>query len=113
MGYKEPVAFVFEGGGPEPGAVSEYFDFARKHKPLVGPLTFADKSSLPLHAADFYAYEAWKFAENCVVEGQLRDTRKTLLAIIGLPNMDSWMFDKDGLADLVARDQARKAALVP
>lgn len=107
--YQHPIPFVFESGGPEPGVVAEYFNFARKHKPLVGPLTFADKSVLPLHAADFYAYEAWKFAENCVVDGKKRDIRKTLQGMIDLPHMDSWMFERDGLEDLVERERKRKA----
>jgi hypothetical protein len=110
LGYSQPIAFVFEAGGPQAGEVSKYFDDRRKRYPLIGPLTFANKGVLPLQAADFYTYEAWKYFENNIVNGEQRDIRKSLQAIIGLPNMDAWAYDREGLTDLVTQYRALTAA---
>jgi hypothetical protein len=109
MGHKKPVDFVFESGGPEPGKVVEWCNARRRIQPQIGSVSFADKGILPLQGADYYSYEAWKYFENNVVNGQQRDIRKSLEAIVHLPNMDAWAYDRDGLSDLVTQMRAMEA----
>jgi hypothetical protein len=109
MEHKKPVDFILESGGPERGEVVQWFNARRRIQSHIGSISFANKSVLPLHGADFYAYEAWKYFENNVVSGQ-RDIRKSLEAIVHLPYMDAWAYDRVGLQDLVTQMKARRAA---
>jgi hypothetical protein len=84
-GITEPIAFVFESRGGQ-GELADWFDRVRPKENLLGPITFGDKTVLPLHAADFHAYESYKYFTNNVADGQLRPVRHSLKELLGLRN---------------------------
>jgi hypothetical protein len=100
----EQIDFVFEDGPAVPkGELLAQIDQMRLKQPLIGPVTFGDKTTLPLQAADLHAYEGWKHFSNREVDGKIRDVRKSLEAMLrlGSDKIGGAWFEREGLRTVV------------
>jgi hypothetical protein len=97
-GLSDPIDFLFEDGGPSKGEIIDWWQRLKRAEPLVGELSFHKKMSLlPLQAADYHAYEAWKQLENRFVNGPKRDIRKSLEALLGGGPIEGTYYDADSI----------------